>query len=57
MGPGIQASHSLLMFVCPEEEVGLFGFLPVKMIPKVWADVTSFLVVDLSGCLGLSGCS
>lgn len=57
MGPGIQASHSLLMFVCPEEEVGLFGFLPVKMIPKVWADVTSFLVVDLSGCLVLSGCS
>lgn len=54
-GPRIQVSHRLSMFVCPgEEEVGFFSFLWAKLIPKVWAELTPVLTVDLSGCFGFS---
>lgn len=55
-GPRIQVSHSLSMFVCSgEEEVGFFSW--VKLIPKVWADLTPVFTVDLSGCFGRSSYS
>lgn len=56
--PRIQETHSLSMFVCPgEEEVGFFSFLWIKLIPKVWTNLTPVLTVDLSGCFGLSSYS